>query len=101
MRRTWALAIVAVALAGCSESSTNDAESIDRTPGGVSSRGVSVEGGPQNRAAADEARSSKRRPIEVAADAAPDFTVTTFEGERFRLHEQAGTPVVLNFWESW
>jgi hypothetical protein len=33
--------------------------------------------------------------------AAPDFTVTTFEGDRFRLGEHKGTPVVLNFWESW
>jgi hypothetical protein len=30
-----------------------------------------------------------------------DFTVTTFEGETFRLADQRGTPVVLNFWESW
>lgn len=35
------------------------------------------------------------------ASLAPDFEVTTFAGERFGLHEQAGTPVVLNFWESW
>ena len=33
--------------------------------------------------------------------AAPDFTVTTFEGEEFRLRVHKGTPVVLNFWESW
>jgi hypothetical protein len=32
---------------------------------------------------------------------APDFTVTTFAGEEFRLAEQRGSPVVLNFWESW
>ncbi len=34
-------------------------------------------------------------------DPAPDFTFTTFEGDRFALGEQRGTPVVLNFWESW
>ncbi|HYI46277.1 MAG TPA: hypothetical protein VE174_12540 [Actinomycetota bacterium] len=33
--------------------------------------------------------------------AAPDFRVTTFDGSTFQLKEQAGTPVVLNFWESW
>jgi cytochrome c biogenesis protein CcmG, thiol:disulfide interchange protein DsbE len=33
--------------------------------------------------------------------AAPSFTVTTFAGERFSLEEMRGTPVVLNFWESW
>jgi cytochrome oxidase Cu insertion factor (SCO1/SenC/PrrC family) len=30
-----------------------------------------------------------------------DVAVTTFEGERFSLAEHRGTPVVLNFWESW
>ena len=33
--------------------------------------------------------------------AAPDFTVDTLEGEEFRLGEHKGTPVVINFWESW
>jgi hypothetical protein len=35
------------------------------------------------------------------SDPAPDFAVTTFDGGTFRLSEQRGTPVVLNFWESW
>ena len=35
------------------------------------------------------------------ADPAPDFEVQTFDGETFALGEQRGTPVVLNFWESW
>jgi cytochrome oxidase Cu insertion factor (SCO1/SenC/PrrC family) len=30
-----------------------------------------------------------------------DFTVTTFDGAIFRLARHRGTPVVLNFWESW
>ncbi len=33
--------------------------------------------------------------------AAPDFTVTTFDGERLTLGELAGKAVVLNFWASW
>ena len=40
-------------------------------------------------------------PPQRAGGAAPDFTVETFEGESFSLAEQKGTPVVLNFWESW
>lgn len=32
---------------------------------------------------------------------APEFRVTTFAGGSFALGEQKGTPVVLNFWESW
>ena len=31
----------------------------------------------------------------------PDFVVETFEGDTLSLAEQRGTPVVLNFWESW
>lgn len=32
---------------------------------------------------------------------APDFTITTFDGVRFRLSEQRGKVVVINFWASW
>jgi len=32
---------------------------------------------------------------------APDFSVRTFDGDTFRLSDHRGTPVVLNFWESW
>jgi hypothetical protein len=38
---------------------------------------------------------------ERSSEAAPDFTVETFDGRSFTLSEQRGTPVVLNFWESW
>jgi cytochrome oxidase Cu insertion factor (SCO1/SenC/PrrC family) len=36
-----------------------------------------------------------------SSESAPDFTVETFDGHSFTLSEQRGTPVVLNFWESW
>ena len=32
---------------------------------------------------------------------APDFTLTTFDGESVRLSTLRGTPVVINFWASW
>jgi cytochrome oxidase Cu insertion factor (SCO1/SenC/PrrC family) len=38
---------------------------------------------------------------ESSSAMAPDFTVETFDGHSFTLSEQRGTPVVLNFWESW
>ena len=38
---------------------------------------------------------------EGGAEEAPDFSFETFDGETFSLAEQRGTPVVLNFWESW
>ncbi|MGH2698458.1 MAG: peroxiredoxin family protein [Actinomycetota bacterium] len=44
---------------------------------------------------------SPRGAGEDSADTAPDFTFETFEGGIFSLAEQRGTPVVLNFWESW
>ena len=37
----------------------------------------------------------------TAPEPAPDFTIETFEGATFSLAEQSGTPIVLNFWESW
>ena len=40
-------------------------------------------------------------PQQSTGGSAPDFTVETFEGRSFSLAEQKGTPVVLNFWESW
>ena len=49
----------------------------------------------------DAIRSRDRQSDGPPANAAPDFTVETFTGERFSLGEQRGTPVVLNFWESW
>jgi hypothetical protein len=36
-----------------------------------------------------------------AADAAPEFAVTTFEGDRFTLADHMGMPVVINFFDSW
>ena len=32
---------------------------------------------------------------------APDFTLTTFDGESVRLRTLRGKPVVINFWASW
>ncbi len=36
-----------------------------------------------------------------SGQAAPDFTLNLFNGETFRLSEQRGQAVVLNFWASW
>ena len=34
----------------------------------------------------------------ATGEPASDFTLTTFDGERFRLSEQRGNVVVINFW---
>ena len=54
-----------------------------------------------------------REPVESATEAAgvaeapavgyraPDFTLSTLNGDPFTLGEQRGQPVVLNFWATW
>lgn len=37
----------------------------------------------------------------VESGSAPDFAVTTYAGDTFRLSDYVGTPIVLNFWASW
>jgi cytochrome c biogenesis protein CcmG/thiol:disulfide interchange protein DsbE len=37
----------------------------------------------------------------VDSGLAPDFTVTTYDGETFTLSEHFGKPIVINFWASW
>ena len=37
----------------------------------------------------------------LASGIAPEFELTTFEGQVLRLSELRGKPVVLNFWASW
>lgn len=37
----------------------------------------------------------------VEAGSAPDFSITTFDGETFSLAEKRGQVVVVNFWASW
>jgi cytochrome c biogenesis protein CcmG/thiol:disulfide interchange protein DsbE len=37
----------------------------------------------------------------LASGSAPDFTLTTFDGETYTLSELRGKPVIVNFWASW
>ena len=41
------------------------------------------------------------RLTQVSSGAAPDFTLTQFDGQAFRLSDQRGKVVVINFWASW
>jgi cytochrome c biogenesis protein CcmG/thiol:disulfide interchange protein DsbE len=45
-------------------------------------------------------RRSQEGPVGVE-DKAPDFTLTTFEGEEISLEDLKGKVVVVNFWASW
>jgi cytochrome c biogenesis protein CcmG/thiol:disulfide interchange protein DsbE len=42
-----------------------------------------------------------RPPEPAAGHPAPDFTLTTLDGEKLTLSDLQGKPVVLNFWASW
>ncbi|MFO7321613.1 MAG: TlpA disulfide reductase family protein [Chloroflexota bacterium] len=44
---------------------------------------------------------ARQKQTQPTAGAAPDFTVTTFDGETIRLSDLRGQIVVLNFWASW
>lgn len=37
----------------------------------------------------------------LASGSAPNFSLTTFDGETYTLAELKGKPVVINFWASW
>jgi cytochrome c biogenesis protein CcmG/thiol:disulfide interchange protein DsbE len=43
---------------------------------------------------------SQEGPVQIGKQA-PDFTLTTFEGDQIRLSDLQGKVVVLNFWASW
>lgn len=44
---------------------------------------------------------ARRNQSQPTSGPALDFTITTFEGEQFRLSEQRGRVVIINFWASW
>lgn len=44
---------------------------------------------------------SRRNETQPTSGPAPDFSLTTFNGAQFRLSDQRGKVVVINFWASW
>lgn len=74
------------ALAACSSPDVPDA-APDKPPISIPSSG--------------EGTKKDSREPECRSDCAPDFTVTSFEGERFVLSDHVGKIVVINFFESW
>ena len=86
------LLIVCALLGGCAGNTTSDEDKAAPSSSDVE---TDTTGGPGK---------SPRDPKDALpspADPAPEFEVLTFDGETFALGEQRGTPVVLNFWESW
>jgi cytochrome c biogenesis protein CcmG/thiol:disulfide interchange protein DsbE len=44
---------------------------------------------------------ARRNQSQPTSGPAPDFTLTTFDGNQFRLFDQRDKVVILNFWASW
>lgn len=44
---------------------------------------------------------ARRNQSQPTSGPAPDFTITTFDDSLFRLSEQRGRVVIINFWASW
>ena len=59
--------------------------------------------GPQTEQAVRSGRSTNQKTEQPSAGdgAARDFSVTSFSGKDFMLSAHRGSPVVLNFFESW
>ena len=86
MRWTLKLGIVAAVLLAACEGTSTPPPSSDRAAT------------PQTPPATSPGEASG---TDRAADAAPDVTVTTFQGDRFSLADHRGMPVVINFFDSW
>ena len=82
--KTWALALTAVAflllLSGCTGNASESSASV-----GAAENGNSPATGAGDR----------------ADTAAPDFTLQSLEGERFRLSETDGKIRLIDFWATW
>ena len=98
--RTVLLALVGVfalfALGACGDSSTQSAGGAPTEPGDAATTGP-----PDQPDDGKKDEPESKDTLEPPDDPAPDFEVETFDGSSFALREQRGTPVVLNFWESW
>jgi cytochrome c biogenesis protein CcmG, thiol:disulfide interchange protein DsbE len=67
---------------------------------GASGSGASVDLEPADASLQTPALAGRSVGLNVG-DVAPDFEFSTFQGERLRLSDLRGRPVLLNFWASW
>lgn len=82
------LLVVCLALSGCTMVKASDADAV------MSENGSDVQ------ADSDEGESVGYRILKVG-DKAPDFSVTTLDGEKFSLSGERDKVVVIYFWATW
>lgn len=100
-RFTCAAALVLLFLPGaCSTGSGPNEQAQEAAPGAPASK---TEGGETDSQGERQGSGNSKEPdtVELADDPAPEFEIQTFSGDTFAIREELGTPVVLNFWESW
>ncbi len=78
-----AVVVLAVALAGCSQSSSSEAAATEAGKGYISGPGV-----------VDRVPAERRRPL-------PEVSGRLLDGGQFRSSEHAGKVLVFNVWGSW
>lgn len=95
-----AVGLAALLLAACSNGPDPNKTAEDGTPEAGASE---TEGGDAKGQDERPGSGNSKEPdtVELAADPAPEFEIETFDGTTFAIREELGTPVVLNFWESW
>ena len=93
LRRAGAVIAVSLLLGACAD------PAVERGAGRTSQRDAAVADGAGARG--EDGARARREGDEARPEAAPEFSVTTFTGDVWRVAEQRGTPVVLNFFESW
>ena len=62
---------------------------------------VAVRGDDADTASSASPGSASEPGVATVGEQAPDFELTTLDGDTVRLADFRGTPVVLNFWASW
>ena len=97
-RFVFLAAVAALVVTSCSSGGGSDRAS-GPSPSVLESE--SEEGGGTGNSKDKNEPAKKTDTTQLADDPAPEFEVETFDGGTFAIREQLGTPVVLNFWESW
>lgn len=105
MKRTVVASLVMLFLASCASGSQPRAAPAPTSRTEAPARETPVRETPASETPVSETSVSTPRPAEAPVakvGGAPDFTLTTLDGDTFRLSDHLGElPIVLNFWAPW